>query len=74
MTDMTLATAKPQRPRPAKRRTPADGPDRRLIDHGAWFLVLPALIPILVLSVGPLLYGIALAFTDAQSGRTEPTR
>ncbi|WP_431041638.1 carbohydrate ABC transporter permease [Streptomyces sp. P1-3] len=40
----------------------------------AWFLVLPALIPILVLSVGPLLYGIALAFTDAQSGRTDPTQ
>ncbi|MFE2597015.1 carbohydrate ABC transporter permease [Streptomyces sp. NPDC059396] len=48
------------------------GPGRPL-GHGAWFLVLPALIPILVLSVGPLLYGIALAFTDAQSGRTEPT-
>ena len=47
------------------------GPGR---DHGAWFLVLPALIPILVLSVGPLLYGIALAFTDAQSGRTRSTR
>ncbi|OAR22819.1 transporter [Streptomyces sp. ERV7] len=43
-------------------------------DHGAWFLVLPALIPILVLSVGPLLYGIALAFTDSQAGRTAPTR
>jgi multiple sugar transport system permease protein len=43
------------------------------VDHGAWFLVLPALIPILVLSVGPLLYGISLAFTDAQAGRTEPT-
>lgn len=42
--------------------------------HGAWFLVLPALIPILVLSVGPLLYGIALAFTDSQSGRTRPTQ
>jgi len=42
--------------------------------HGAWFLVLPALLPILLLSVGPLLYGIALAFTDAQSGRTEPTQ
>ncbi|MGW7263836.1 carbohydrate ABC transporter permease [Streptomyces sp. NPDC054842] len=41
---------------------------------GAWFLVLPALIPILVLSVGPLLYGVALAFTDSQSGRTAPTR
>lgn len=36
--------------------------------------MLPALIPILVLSVGPLLYGIALAFTDAQSGRTAPTQ
>ncbi|EOY51186.1 N-Acetyl-D-glucosamine ABC transport system, permease protein [Streptomyces lividans 1326] len=35
--------------------------------------MLPALIPILVLSVGPLLYGVLLAFTDAQSGRTEPT-
>lgn len=45
----------------------------RSTDHGAWFLVLPALIPILVLSVGPLLYGIVLAFTDSQSGRTQPT-
>lgn len=46
----------------------------RRADHGAWFLVLPALLPILILSVGPLLYGIALAFTDAQSGRTAPTQ
>ncbi|MEU9406958.1 sugar ABC transporter permease [Streptomyces sp. NPDC048281] len=46
----------------------------RVTGHGAWFLVLPALIPILVLSVGPLLYGILLAFTDAQSGRTAATR
>ncbi|MFJ9352221.1 carbohydrate ABC transporter permease [Streptomyces sp. NPDC101237] len=46
----------------------------RLTGHGAWFLVLPALVPILVLSVGPLLYGILLAFTDAQSGRTAATR
>nr|WP_312866903.1 sugar ABC transporter permease [Streptomyces zagrosensis] len=36
--------------------------------------MLPALIPILVLSVGPLLYGIGLAFTDSQSGRTDPTQ
>ncbi|MFE7119846.1 carbohydrate ABC transporter permease [Streptomyces sp. NPDC057654] len=49
---------------------PAGGPRAA----GGWFLVLPALIPILVLSVGPLLYGIALAFTDSQSGRTAPTR
>ncbi|WP_246561583.1 carbohydrate ABC transporter permease [Streptomyces roseirectus] len=45
-----------------------------VLDRGAWFLVLPALVPILVLSVGPLLYGISLAFTDAQSGRTRATQ
>ncbi|WKX73115.1 carbohydrate ABC transporter permease [Streptomyces sp. XD-27] len=57
-------------------RSPATAPPAaaRRSEAGAWFLVLPALIPILVLSVGPLLYGIALAFTDAQSGRTEPTQ
>ncbi|MET8769968.1 sugar ABC transporter permease [Streptomyces sp. NPDC004658] len=47
---------------------------RRVADRGPWFLVLPALVPILLLSVGPLLYGILLAFTDAQSGRTAATR
>ena len=66
---MTLATA-PRR----STASAADRTDRRRRDHGAWFLVLPALIPILVLSVGPLLYGIALAFTDAQSGRTQATQ
>ncbi|MEU6532138.1 sugar ABC transporter permease [Streptomyces sp. NPDC046928] len=59
--------------RPAA-RAPRLGGDRRVTDRGAWFLVLPALIPILILSVGPLLYGILLSFTDAQSGRTEATR
>ncbi|WP_443079062.1 carbohydrate ABC transporter permease [Streptomyces sp. NBC_01498] len=67
---MTLATAKA---RSAGRPPPAGPPRAGVTDHGAWFLVLPALLPILVLSVGPLLYGVALAFTDAQSGRTEPT-
>ncbi|MEV0260073.1 sugar ABC transporter permease [Streptomyces sp. NPDC050617] len=62
---MTLATA-PRR----SVGEPAGGPRAA----GGWLLVLPALIPILVLSVGPLLYGIALAFTDSQSGRTAPTR
>ncbi|MFF4016310.1 carbohydrate ABC transporter permease [Streptomyces sp. NPDC001843] len=52
----------------------AGRPPRRARDRGAWFLVLPALIPVLALSVGPLLYGILLAFTDAQSGRTAPTQ
>lgn len=66
---MTLATA-PRRPDEAGSRRTA-GPRR---DLGAWFLVLPALLPILLLSVGPLLYGIGLAFTDAQSGRTRDTQ
>ncbi|MFF1304151.1 carbohydrate ABC transporter permease [Streptomyces sp. NPDC058307] len=67
---MTLVTAKERSAQGAPR---AEG-DRRPTDRAAWFLVLPALIPILVLSVGPLLYGILLAFTDAQSGRTRATR
>jgi len=66
---VSLATA-PRRSGPAA----ADPAARTRRDHGAWFLVLPALIPILLLSVGPLLYGIGLAFTDAQSGRTQATR
>ncbi|MFI1016292.1 carbohydrate ABC transporter permease [Streptomyces sp. NPDC020965] len=52
-----------------KRRRPGER-----LDLGAWFVVLPALLPILILSVGPLLYGISLAFTDSQAGRTEPTQ
>ena len=31
-------------------------------------LMLPALVPVLLFSVGPLLYGIGLAFTDARGG------
>jgi len=67
---MTLVTAT----RRSVKRAPSTGRELRSADHSAWFLVLPALIPILVLSVGPLLYGIALAFTDSQSGRTAPTQ
>ncbi|UNO39391.1 sugar ABC transporter permease [Streptomyces sp. MST-110588] len=65
---MNLATA----PRRSATAAPAARAGRG--GPGTWFLVLPALIPILVLSVGPLLYGAALAFTDAQSGRTRATR
>ncbi|MFC8429019.1 carbohydrate ABC transporter permease [Streptomyces sp. NPDC057253] len=64
---VVTATKRPARDTPRVR-------SRRTSDRGAWFLVLPALIPILVLSVGPLLYGILLAFTDAQSGRTRATQ
>lgn len=77
---MTSATVRKRSVKRSARGAPGGGRGGgggardRLVDHGAWFLVLPALIPILVLSVGPLLYGIALAFTDSQSGRTEPTQ
>ncbi|NEB77515.1 sugar ABC transporter permease [Streptomyces sp. SID14478] len=64
---------------PGSRGTPPPRtPDERKrvlgLDRGAWFLLLPALIPILILSVGPLLYGVSLAFTDSQAGRTSPTQ
>lgn len=68
---MTLVTATVRSGRRAPRGGQGDGRRR---DGATWFLVLPALIPILILSVGPLLYGIALAFTDAQSGRTRSTQ
>lgn len=65
------------RPRPGAGTPPprtTAGRRRTLgLDRDAWFLLLPALIPVLVLSVGPLVYGMALAFTDAQSGVTRPT-
>ncbi|WP_374118653.1 carbohydrate ABC transporter permease [Streptomyces sp. 8L] len=57
-------------PRP---RTPAARRKMLGLERDAWFLLLPALIPVLVLSVGPLLYGLGLAFTDAQSGVTRST-
>ncbi|WP_241266161.1 carbohydrate ABC transporter permease, partial [Streptomyces boncukensis] len=54
-------------------RTPAARKRLLGLDRGGWFLLLPALLPILVLSVGPLLYAVSLAFTDAQMGRTVDT-
>nr|WP_236667186.1 sugar ABC transporter permease [Nonomuraea sp. K271] len=35
--------------------------------------MLPALVPVLLFSVGPLLYGIGLAFTDARNTRVHET-
>ncbi len=36
-------------------------------------LMLPALVPVALFSLGPLLYGVYLAFTDARSGRNAET-
>ncbi|AIJ22352.1 carbohydrate ABC transporter permease [Amycolatopsis methanolica] len=63
---MTLATdtrAPAPAPAPRKRRKGTMARSRR---REAIALVMPSLIPILVLSVAPLVMGLALAFTDAR--------
>jgi multiple sugar transport system permease protein len=44
------------------------GPSRRGDRREAWFLVLPALIPVALFSVYPLIQGVYLGFTDAEAG------
>ena len=59
--------------KPFRRHGPGSGPKGPRsagFRVDAWFLILPALVPILLLSVGPLLYGIGLSVTDARFGRT----
>ena len=38
-------------------------------ERGAWLLFLPAMLPILIFSVWPLMQGIALGFTNATAAR-----
>jgi multiple sugar transport system permease protein len=52
-------------PRRGRRR--GDGRD-------AWLLVLPALVPVVLISVYPLVQGILLGFTDAKAGLGQVTR
>ena len=56
-------TAIAVRPRRTRRR--GDGRD-------AWLLVLPALVPVVLISVYPLVQGILLGFTDAKAGLNQP--
>lgn len=50
--------------------TQAVVPPRRRVwgNREVWFLLLPAMIPVLILNVYPLLRGIYLGFTDAKAG------
>ncbi|PSK86244.1 carbohydrate ABC transporter membrane protein 1 (CUT1 family) [Murinocardiopsis flavida] len=63
---MTLTEASPPptgraaAPRPPR---PRGGPDRSALS-----LMIPALVPVVLFSVAPLVYGIYLAFTDARAG------
>ena len=49
-----------------RRRKRGDGRD-------AWLLVLPALLPVVLISVYPLVQGILLGFTDAEAGLNQVT-
>ncbi|MEV0595656.1 carbohydrate ABC transporter permease [Nonomuraea cavernae] len=64
-------TATMTRPAPPRRQTGRGGGSRQ--SREMWMLMLPALVPVLLFSVGPLLYGIGLAFTDAEAGRNHVT-
>jgi multiple sugar transport system permease protein len=61
MTAMTAAAVPVRR-----RRRRGDGRD-------AWLLVLPALVPVVLISVYPLVQGILLGFTDAKAGLNQAT-
>jgi multiple sugar transport system permease protein len=67
MTTATLPSAPPA-PAPVrnKRRRRSTGPAGS--GREAWMLVLPALIPVVLFSVYPLVQGILLGFTDARAG------
>ena len=66
---MTVTATRPaQAPRRRRRKSGVSRQNREM-----WVLMLPALVPVLLFSVGPLLYGIGLAFTDAESGRNHVT-
>ncbi|MEV5751804.1 sugar ABC transporter permease [Actinoallomurus sp. NPDC052308] len=67
---MSPVTAARPAARPSRAGRPASGPrPRPRGDRGTLLLLLPALVPVLLFSLGPLLYGIYLSFTDARGGR-----
>lgn len=70
MTTTDSATPVTAAPAPAQERPPRR---RSAQGRGGWMLVLPALIPVLVLSVVPLVRGVSLAFTDSRAGLNIPT-
>lgn len=66
MTATVTRSAPPRRP--GARRRAASRQRREM-----WLLMLPAMVPVVLFSVGPLLYGIGLAFTDARNTRNHQT-
>ena len=68
---MTM-TVEPER-RSLRGRAGRSGGRRAGGDQRAWLLFLPAMVPIVLFSVLPLIWGIALGFTDADWGRNSVT-
>ncbi|MEV0148881.1 MULTISPECIES: sugar ABC transporter permease [unclassified Nonomuraea] len=68
---MTATATRSAPPTPPGRRARRRGISRQTREM--WVLMLPALVPVLLFSVGPLLYGIGLAFTDARNTRNHET-
>jgi len=66
-----LSTASGTGARPLRRARSRAG--TRLSPTETFLLVIPALLPILILSVAPLARGVYLAFTDARAGLDVPT-
>ena len=64
----TVSDARSTQPRPGRARRRRSTTRRSRDQRDAWLLVLPALVPVLVLSVFPLVRGIYLGFTDARAG------
>ncbi|MCC3763409.1 sugar ABC transporter permease [Glycomyces sp. TRM65418] len=64
---MTALAPPLETPKPQRRRRSRGGRD-------AWPLVLPALLPVMLFSVYPLVYGVLLGFTDAEAGLGVETR
>lgn len=67
----TTATEASPTPSSQRRRRRARGP-AGAGSRDAWLLVLPALVPILIFSVYPLVQGVLLGFTDARAGYNLP--
>lgn len=70
MTSVDLPSDVIPRAEQPKRRRPATG---RRAPKRTWLLLLPATIPIVILSVYPLARGVYLGFTDSRAGLNLPT-
>ncbi|HYG92202.1 MAG TPA: sugar ABC transporter permease [Nocardioides sp.] len=70
---MTSTTPVPAPALPRDAKQPRRGRRPRREGRDAWLLLLPALVPVALFSVYPLLQGIYLGFTDSEAGLNQVT-